>query len=80
MTGRAHGLLSHLALIHVSGRLVEIGIGREARHHAEDSALSEFLMRRLLVGFFWYNANVQVNLKIFTCVANTFSVVKADKV
>jgi len=41
-----HGLLTHLALIHVTGRLVVVGEGSERGNHGEDIRGRNFLMRR----------------------------------
>lgn len=35
LRGCAHGLLGHLALVHVAGALVEVGVGREGGHHRQ---------------------------------------------
>ncbi len=36
----AHALFRHLTLIHVSGRLIEIGKWRQIRHHTENICVS----------------------------------------
>eukprot|EP00964_Phaeocystis_antarctica_P141265 scaffold106242_cov63-Phaeocystis_antarctica.AAC.8 len=43
----AHGLLAHLALVHVARRLVEVGEGREARDEREDVRRLELAVRAL---------------------------------
>ena len=42
--GRAHGLLAHLALVHVARRLVEVRVGRQGRHHAEHGRAVDLCM------------------------------------
>lgn len=45
LRGRAHGLLGHLTLVHVAGRLIEVRVGGEGGHHAEHAAGVELCSR-----------------------------------
>lgn len=47
VTGRAHRLLAHLALVHVAGGLVEIGEGREVGDLGQHGACVELLVRKV---------------------------------
>ena len=63
MRGRGHGLLAHLALVHVPGGLVEVGEGDGAGQVAEEARLADLLVRRRPgVGLVPRYAHVHVDL------------------
>jgi hypothetical protein len=61
--GRGHGLLSHLALVHVPRRLVKVGQGDGAGQVAQKASLPDLLVSRARMSLLPGDADLHVDLE-----------------